>query len=832
MATLTDRSSSYKFRHVKIGSGGFMMNIAQSNDGLTLVCGGDVYGAYKYDFAAAKWDQLFHTSRMPALLHDPNAKIDEGCLGIVPAPSNSSIIYALAAGYCLKSTDGGASFANTGFPRMTDWDPNVDPYRIMGPRMAVDPQNANHVLVGTQYDGLWRTTDGGTNWTRQNDTNLGVGNGVPATLRSSDNKATGVVVAFAKVGTVTGGLQTIAYAGSYGNGTYKFNGTAWAAVTGAPTYPASIAVAIDDQAYVTSYSNNTNTKSLSIAKIATNGAVASIGPGVTGRGPHCTLPHPSDAARLIAVTEGGHMAQTNDRGTTWSSFSAQDAVVRRSTTAPWMVGTSENFMTTAAALWQRDNAGALTGKVMLANGINVWETTNTISAGTVAAPTSPTPDWTDRGEGIELMVANQVKHNGSGILLSVWDRPFFRITDPAATVAPSQHGVANWQAHSIIHGWSNDFAKVAIGTDAGEGITDPKQVVVAIADDYRKDQSGYSLDGGATWTKFATVPNWRGTAAEDSAAGFGTLAASTSRNFIWGPANSGGGATGSNLRKPYYTLDRGATWTPIGTLPGVADTHEGWRHYHFAYYLKRHVICADPQTAGVFYLVLAHDTATIAGVFRTTDGGATWARQYTGNLGNTDSKFNADLKAVPGRSGHLIFAPGHVGGSTAGNLQHSTDAGVTWRNIPDILEPYDFSIGPVAAGGSYNRITFTGWLNGTAVSNFGTYYSDNLDLATPSWSKMCQFPNGHLDAVVAMGAHPTNADQIYLGLDGSTLMYSSLSGLELGPALYSDPDTFYPATLTGGAPRILQPALYSDPDTFYTPTVARELRPGGRFRLH
>ena len=831
MATLTDRSSSYKFRYVKIGSGGWMMSLAQSNDGQTLVCGGDVYGAYKYNFTASRWEQLFNTARLPAVLHDPNNSIDEGCLGIVPAPNNASIIYMLAAGYCLKSTDSGATFAITGFPRMTHWEPNAQPFRIDGPRIAVDPQNANHVLVGTQRDGLWRTTDGGTNWTQQT--------GVPA---AATDRMRGIIVAFAKVGTVSGGLQTIAYAGSQGNGVYKFNGTAWSSVTGTPLYPSNIAVAIDDEVFVCAYTGGNNTKSANITRITPAGAVSTIGPNLN-RGPHCALPHPSDASRLIAISEGGHMAQTNDRGTTWSAFSSQDAVVRRSTTAPWMVGTNENYMSTAAGLWQRDNAGTVTGRIMIANGINVWESTNAVAAGTVAAPAIPTPDWSDRGEGIELMVANEIKHNGSGILLSLWDRPFFRITNPAATVAPSQHGVANWQTHSIIHGWSNDFAKVAIGTDAGESITDPKQVVIAIADDYHIDQSGYSLDGGATWTKFATMPNWLGTATDNAyKTGFGTLAASTSKNFIWGPANSGqptdsNGNPIGNLRKPYYTLDRGATWSPIGTLPGVTDDHAGWRGYHFAYYLKRHVICADAGTdpavsANVFYLVLDNSTATVAGVFKTVNGGATWTRQYTGRLGNTDSAFNADLKAVPGRSGHLIFTAGHVGSSTAGNLQHSTDGGATWRNIPDVLEAYDFAIGPVAPGGSYNRVSFTGWLNGTAVSNFGTYYSDNFDLATPSWSKMCQFPAGHLDAVVAMGAHPTNADELYLGFDGSTLMYSSLSGLELGPTLYSDPDTFYAATLTGGGPRTLQPSLYSDPDTFYAATVARALRPGGRLRLH
>ena len=837
MATLTDRSSSYKFRHIKIGSGGFMMNLSQSNDGLSLFCGGDVYGAYKYNFTSAKWEQLYTTARLPAILHGPDTNITGGCLGVVVAPTDRNIVYMLTAGYCLKSTNGGATFANTGFPRMTSYNPNADPFRIDGPRMAVDPQNPSHVLVGTQKDGLWRTTDGGTNWTRQNDTNLGVGNGVPdAVSPDANNKMRGIIVAFAKVGTVTSGLQTIAYAGSQGNGVYKFNGTSWAAITGAPTYPSNISVAIDDEVYVCAYPDVSNNPGPNVTRITPAGAVSTIGPNVSGRGVHYAMPHPSDAARIVVATQGGHMAQTLNRGTNWSGFSDENAGIRRSTTAPWLQGTNEKFFTTAAVLWLRDNAGALTGKLLFANGISVWETTSAIAPGTVTAPATPPMDFTDIGDGIELMVTNQLHFNGTALLMSLWDRPFFRVAEAnlSSATGPTEHGVANWQQHSIIHGWGSDFAKVTIGTDSGEAITDPKQVVIAISDDYRKSNSGYSLDGGVTWTKFAAIPDMIGTATTipDWYAPSGCIAASTSRNFVWVPSLTNGSPSAGKLRKPHYSLDRGATWTPIDPLPGVSDDGAGYQFSHMDRTLERHIVCADPQTAGTFYYYLYHTTAATGGVFRSTDGGKVWTRQWSGQLGSSDSRWNAKLKAVPGRSGHLVFTPGHAGGGTSGNLTHSTDAGVTWRNIPDLLEAYDVCFGATASGATYPRTFFTGWLNGTTAAEFGTYYSDNFDAATPSWSKMCQFPSGHLDKLNALAAHPTKLDELYLGFDGSTVMYSSLAGLELGPALYSDPDTFYPATLTGGAPRTLQPSLYSDPDAFYTPTVARELRPGGRLRLH
>ena len=48
----------------------------------------------------------------------------------------------------------------------------------------------------------------------------------------------------------------------------------------------------------------------------------------------------------------------------------------------------------------------------------------------------------------------------------------------------------------------------------------------------------------------------------------GTIAASTTQNFIWGPADG---------NQPYYTLNGGQTWNPI-TLPGVSSWSDSIGH--------------------------------------------------------------------------------------------------------------------------------------------------------------------------------------------------------------------------------------------------------------
>ena len=48
----------------------------------------------------------------------------------------------------------------------TSWNPGVG--RITG--LAIDKTNSNHIIVGANTGGVWKTTDGGQNWTPLTDT--------------------------------------------------------------------------------------------------------------------------------------------------------------------------------------------------------------------------------------------------------------------------------------------------------------------------------------------------------------------------------------------------------------------------------------------------------------------------------------------------------------------------------------------------------------------------------------------------------------------------------------------------------------------------------------
>jgi photosystem II stability/assembly factor-like uncharacterized protein len=267
-------------------------------------------------------------------------------------------------------------------------------------------------------------------------------------------------------------------------------------------------------------------------------------------------------------------------------------------------------------------------------------------------------------------------------------------------------------------------------------------------------RSGYSVDGGHTWTQFATRP--LNSTNSQTVFGFGSIHVGQPGHIIW---------VGALSKGTYRTTDHGATWTAV-TIPGVTMANLNTQAW---FYYRRPI--ASEKTAGSADTFYAHVPSS--GVYRSTDAGATWTQRcdFT-QFGATNWTQHAYLKTVPDHPGHLFLSPGYQG--TPANpalgtpFKRSTDGGVTWSTLTsiDTVRGFDFGIG--AAGSSYPAIYAIGRV-GTTV---GVYRSDD-NAAT--WTLLSTQPHNTVDTIRNVAASKEVYGTHWLTVGGSGLIVGRLA---------------------------------------------------------
>ena len=703
---VVDPTASGNWQVMKVGAGGYADGLDESPDG-TLVVRTDTNGAYLWN--GSSWQQLVTSSSMPAAFIAANpVSSGQGVYEIQIAPSNSNIMYMMFDGYVFASTNKGATWTQTSFAQVTE--SSNDSFRMYGQKMAVDPNNPNIVYVGTPQNGLWVTTNGGSTWTQVTSVP------VSGTSNSAYPGITGIMFDPAIGGAVNGVTQTI-FASSYGNGVYESanGGSTWTQLSGGPS-------------------------NVEYATVGPNGAYYAVGNNNQAlwryyNGVWTELLQPSDGIEavvinkqnpneIVSVAPSGYLRISYDGGTTWSS---EPTPVVQSTDIPWEAAAqmaaddAYMYLTVGGAAFSTSNPNEL----ILSTGTGSFD---------VMVPTSnPTAGsliYDDNSVGIENLSTNEilVAPGGTPLLVS-WDRPFIPVTN--LDDYPTTYGPV--ASNNIVAGWSADYASSTPG------------FLVGLADWWGTEESGYSTNGGATWTKFATdIPG------ADSSFMGGTIAASTTQNFIWAPADG---------FQPYYTLNGGQTWNPI-TLPGVSS----WSNFDWAYYLRTRTVTADRVLANTFYL---YDPGT--GVFETTNGGQAWSEVHAGALTSYDN-YNSEIMSVPGEAGNLFFTAGIQGNGTNppsyAQFMMSTNQGATWTAVPNVLDVFCFGFGAAAPGQSYPSIYIVGYVNNV----YGIWQSTNK---AQSWTQIGTQPTGELDQITAISGDPNVFGQVYVGFNGGGYAYLS-----------------------------------------------------------
>jgi photosystem II stability/assembly factor-like uncharacterized protein len=696
------RGSDTMWAPLKVGAGGWITGIDACAAGATFALRTDTYGAYVGRPSGGEpWRQIVRADTMPPpFVRRMGDSLGEGVYEIRVAPSDCDRLYMAYGKRIYRSTNRGAAWTETAFAYAGPMDPN-DAFRAWGEKMAVDPANPDVVYAGTPGQGLFVSTNGGASWS--------VVRTVP--VATSGAGITGIVFD-ASSGRIGGRTSTI-YATSNGNGVYRSTdaGGTWSPLAGGPSTVTHAAVASDGVYYAVNMGT-------SVHVYAARGWSTSADSTVQL---HSIAVDPSDPARIVAGRDSGHLVISRNRGVSWGSgvIWGPEGVARRTAPdVPWLAFANERYMSNGSMRFDPQ----VPNKLWFTEGIGVWYS---------AAPDdTKRTTWSSYSSGIEQLVARDVcvPPGSPSVILAGLDRGVWVVPRDNASY-PSRY-VTMGSSAPLIAAWSVAFSRA-----------DPSHLVAVFNRGLagEAELSGYSLDGGATWSPFPVQPGPGGQS--------GDIVAPSVENVV----------VVVGTKYAYRSTDRGRSWTPLA-LPG-ASASEGDR-LHCGYNCKKHVLAVDGVDARTIYLYFYTH-----GVYRSVDGGATWSLVSASAFDGGNMYWQAKLRSVPGRAGHLFLTAGQAGGVGASHpadthLWRTKDGGTTWARVPGMAEPYDVAIGKAAPGGSYPSIYVVGWYRNA----YGIWRSTD-DAAT--WTNIGPFPFDSLDEIVVIAASQDVFGEVYVAFQGS-----------------------------------------------------------------
>ncbi len=705
----------YQWSVLSSGAGGFVTGLDSNADGSVLLARTDVGGVYKWDAAGSAWRQLLSFEGVM----DP-AGSDWEVEAMAIAPSDPNRLYLstgdsldAAEGRVLASSDGGATW--TAAAQQFAIHGNGD-WRDSGERLAVDPSDADVVLLGTRTEGLWRSVDGGNTFNRIESVPVGTN-----AAEQEEKQPAGVLfVIFAADGSA-------AWAGVSGVGVMRSvdGGQTWTTLAPSAGMPFDAEEGVDGRLWVAQ-------RDPGVVWVIDGDNVADVSPGGNRRYETITV-DPFDPNRVIVGGVGiaNDLWQTTDGGADWSDLTVSTSCE----SIPWLDLYPNDFLPTGSLRFDR----TVPNQVWVPEGFAVWRAevgVDTFAMGCEA-------------RGIEEMVSNDVVvPPGGDPITAHWDRGLFwhgGEVSEAAKVHP---------ANRFNSAWDLDWTPA-----------DPNFVVAVIGDQRgccRGDEdsflSAYSEDGGETWTPFGSYAN-----GHPSELVYGNIAISASdkNNIVWLPTFN---------RPPFFTTDGGQTWTPVEP-PGTDQIRTKDDNYaggsHFQYYLNRKVLVADRIEPSTFYLYHS------LGLFRSTDGGASWELLASeglplGGIG----VFNAQLVASPVEAGHLLFSPSAADAGAVPTYE-SRDGGATWRTVPGLSDVTALGFGAPLADGGPAAVYLSGAYDGAR----GIWRSvDGL----VTFELISRAPLGNYQSVRTITGDESEPGAVYLGFEGTSFMVGKLEPIEEG----------------------------------------------------
>lgn len=653
----------------------------------TKVCRCDTNGAWYFNpnipspgnaGGTGCWQQLVTLQSMPSGVVLGGGMLSgapdlQGAIELVIAPSNTQRFYMWYNGSVYRTDNRGVNWTLTNYSNVANIGGNGVNTKGHNYYMAVDPANADVVYCTTMFAELRVSTDAGNTWST-------------VTTPGNAGSNLGHVIAFDPTSLVSGSpskTQGI-YVFTYGTGLYHSTnaGGAWTKITGATTgSPQSalttfqqLQVAPDGYVWVVDNSGGNTSIWKMTGGTWTNVTTMGTAPGADGWN---TLSiDPANSSRVVATAAFGCLNVSQDHGATWTgainyNSSPTDKIA---TDIPWLATT--NTLTGGFAQILFDPVVSNSNLLYIATGIGVF-TCNPPNSNVAFVQTA-------KSAGIEQLVFNRViVPPGGRPNIAAWDRAqFYSVSNSLypTTQGPDNNTDYGTGGNPIIGGWDIDYCPAS-----------PTTIVLIATNNNGSgnyDTSGYSTDGGKTWTQFGAFPIY--------GSGGGSIAAASTTHLIRVAGDGGGVDTGYRV---YYSTDSGTTWL-LATMPAAVPTSGviGWNTSVFDGMGKRSSFAVDKVSniSGVYKLYAANTSSAGKGLYSSTDGGATWTQVYSSYLDGGLGADTGHLKTVPGNSGHLVWG-GSIGQEGANGLNISINGGVTWNNFDSAFT----GIGAIAFGATY-----------------------------------------------------------------------------------------------------------------------------------
>jgi xyloglucan-specific exo-beta-1,4-glucanase len=681
----------------------------------------DVGGIFRFDDANQKWLNLFDnliTINQRDISSVESFAIDKTTSG------NNQVIYALSGNYgyksyLLKSVNNGQTWTIN-----QDWDETRKVFgngawRCSGEKLAIDPNNSNVVYCGTRFDGLYKTTNAASNWSKVTSfTPTGGNGGLP-------EKGGISFVVFDPTTTVLVNTQTVSkniYVGLIDEGIYRSNdgGVTWCFLANGfniNTYNPVRAV----------FGNNKLIVSTMQDAEQNDGQVWQF------------VPNANDCQGTWTNKTPG--LANNFQCPVWGNYKFNAIAVRPGNpntvyvairgTMPRKIFYTQNF-----------DAASPTWKILTTESANdaYLGCAANVQASTFAAPqtwvNTDGYDWVgdiafDASDNKKLWMTSG---NGVMTVADITANPALissvnvmkdleilcvnqMVSPPAPNTTPLI--IASMDTFGLTYqNLDNGTATKLNNTDGlGAGISleysfqNPNNMVY-VGQDYNAPQTinrvMKSNDGGLNWQ---TIWNPTNPCTEVPWGGNITISSTNPNNIIWVPSNTSNSCSNTLKNFPRYSTNGGATWNFCNNI----NFTDGNFPFSFssAFSIGK-MLESDKVNGNKFYYYAMEGNTFLTKLWQTTDGGANWTVKSTGVMPITG---NGQLKANPFVENDIWFAPFNTyilqndPNPNSRKLWRSQDGGTTWSTLTTIDEVYAYGFGMKKAGTTVASLIVYGKLN-------------------------------------------------------------------------------------------------------------------------